>query len=383
MKIAYWNSGFFGGYGGAELMTAELINALACRGQTCFLLASTAEPGSGSIITAELDARIQVRQDEFHNPLHYRNNPLSFLYRIFSYLLSSCRLFAWLAVNRVDVIHLHCVNIDLVVLAFFKRLFGYRLVVTFHGLELEIASDSFFSDWKNRLALRNADHVTTVSRRLAERLGTRYSAGHIHFIPNAINVDKIRRLAKKSSELHIEPGHFVYCGRVDPEKQVPGMVEAFGMAIERGCRRKLYIMGDGVDDANVQSAINRLGIHDQVFALGAHENHHAIRMINESLCLILNSSSEGYPVVILEAMALGKPVIAPIVGGIGEMVTHDHNAILFPPGNLAELCSAILSIDQDASRAARLGGNARAAMAGQTSLDAVVSSYLGLYQSDE
>ena len=310
MKIAYFNSSFFSSYGGAELVTANLINELTRRGENCFLLASSPAPGSGCNITAELDDRVQVYQGKFQNPLHDGDRPLRSLYRIFSYLGSSCRLLSWLARHRVDVIHQHFVSIDVVLLVIFKQLFRYRLVITFHGMELELALHSALSDWKNRLALRHADQVTAVSQRLAERLSTRYAGAQIKHIPNAIDINNINNIADTPAELSIEPKQFVFCGRVDPEKQVAELVEAFGMAIEKGCERKLYILGDGTDRLKVESVISRLGVHDQVIALGALQHHHALRLISGSLCLVLNSATEAYPMVVLEAMALGKPVIA-------------------------------------------------------------------------
>lgn len=379
MKIAFWSSSFFGGYGGAEVVVAELLNALAARGETCFLLAGNPGQDGNSIITPELDERIQVRRWDFRNPLNYRKNPFVFLRRALSYLWSTGSLFAWLARNRPDVIHQHFIGIDVVMLVLFKRLLGFRLVLTFHGMELELASDSALSHWKTRLALRHADQVTAVSRELCGLLRTRYGASDIHFIPNALDVENIRRLAMKASDLSIPPGHFVYCGRVDPEKQVPGLIEAFGQAIKRGCESNLYIMGDGDDDLAVQSTIERLGVGDRVFPLGVHDRHDALRMIHDCRCLVLNSSSEGCPLVILEAMALRKPVIAPAIGGIPDMVSEPANGWLFPAGDAKALCSAILRMAEDGSVAGNLGNNTKPAAAGVDDLNAVVRSYQGLY----
>ena len=331
----------------------------------------------------ELDERIRIRQGVFHNPINYRNNPFMFLYKLLSYLWSAGSLFIWLTRNRVDVIHQHFIGIDAVMLVLFKRLLGFRLVLTFHGLELELASESALSDWKNRLALRNADHVTAVSREQCDLLCTRYSIPDIHFIPNALGLEKISQLAQRPSGLPIPPGHFVYCGRVDPEKQVPGLVEAFNLAIQRGCSKNLYIMGDGSDDIQVQNVIDRFGIHDRVFPLGAQDRHHALRMIKQCRCLLLNSSSEGFPLVILEAMALGKPVVAPRVGGIVDMVSDGDNALLFAAGDEEALCSAIMNIDANESLVARLGENARMAIAELADLNTVVSQYLALYRLNE
>jgi glycosyltransferase involved in cell wall biosynthesis len=379
MKIAFWNSGFMRGYGGAEVSAAELINALAEHGETCYLLSSVPEPGGSAIRTAHLDQRIVVRQGVFHNPLNFRKNPFVFLSKVLRYLISAGALFAWLARERVDVIHQHFIGIDVVMLVFFKRLLGYRLVLTFHGLELELASGNSLSSWKNRLALKHADHVTAVSRQQCDQLRMITPGCRVRYIPNAVDTDGIRQLAEQPSDLPIQPGHFVFCGRLNPVKQIPAMIRAFEQAILQGCSKNLYIMGSGPDDVAVQKLIEDSGLTDRVFTLPGQQRHHALRMIRQSRCLLLNSSSEGYPMVILEAMVLGKPVIAPEVGGIGEMLTHGKNALLFAVNDAPALCSAILEIDRSDALVAEMGRNSEAAITNLPDLDIIVGRYMELY----
>lgn len=142
-------------------------------------------------------------------------------------------------------------------------------------------------------------------------------------------------------------------------------------------------MGSGADERRVRSLLTGLQVHDRVFLLGAHKRHQALRMINGSYCLLLNSSSEGCPLVIWEALALGKPVIAPDVGGIGELVSHDQDAMLFPAGDKLALSSAILALDNDENLAEKLGRNALETASRHTGVQATVDAYMELYRSSE
>jgi glycosyltransferase involved in cell wall biosynthesis len=379
MKIAFWNSGFMRGYGGAEVSAAELINALAEQGESCYLLSSKPEPGGTMIRTAHLDEQVEVRLGVFHNPLNFAKNPFVLLYKILRYLGSAGALFAWLVRQRVDVIHQHFIGIDVVMLVFFKRLLGYRLVLTFHGLELELADGNSLSGWKNRLALKHADHITAVSRQQCDQLSRLVPGRRVHYIPNAIDKSGIRSLATQPSDLPIQPGHFVFCGRLNPVKQVPGLVRAFEKAVLQGCSRNLYIMGSGPDDEAVRNLVEKHGLKDRVFMLRGQQRRHALYMIRKSRCLLLNSSSEGYPMVILEAMVLGKPVIAPEVGGIGELLTHGKNALLFPVNDEQALSSAILELDRNDDLVAEMGNKSAAKIADMPGLDIIVGRYMELY----
>lgn len=379
MKIAFWNSGFFSSYGGAELCTAELLNTLASRGETCFLLANVPERGGSSDIVPELDERIAVRQGAFHNPLNYRKNPLLFLYKAIRYGFSALALPFWMARHRVDVIHQHFISLDVILLVALKGLFGYRLVLTFHGMELELACGNRLATWKNRLALEHADAVTAVSPQQCVGLLEQNAGCNAVFIPNALDRGCLKALAELPWDSPAEPGHFVFCGRVSPEKQVPEMVEAFSRAIDQGCSRNLYIMGDGPDDERLKAAIEKWGLERRVFPLGARKREHALRLIRECHCLLLNSQSEAYPIVILEAMVLGRPVIAPDVGGIGEMLIQERNALLFQASEVDQLTSCILKMDRETGLAERLGENTRVAVNGFADLDSVVNRYRELY----
>jgi len=383
VKIAFWSASFFEGFGGAEHVVASLLDEYTDRGEKCWLVANKVKAYESVSTAIRLDRSIGLFLGSFRNPLLDRNNPFVFLYRLCRYFLSCCWLFIWLIWNRVDVVHQHFIGLDVVVLAIFKRLLGFQLIVTFHGLELELARESGLSDWKNRFAIRHADHATAVSDHLASQLNERYAADSVTFIPNAVRIDEKRPPVPTDPKSNITPGFFLYCGRLDPVKQVPGLVEAFASAIDAGCTKQLCILGDGPDREKVESTICRLNIQDSVLVLGELQHQQALDLMDQCFCLLLNSESEGYPLVILEAMTLGKPVIAPQVGGINELVTHEHTGLLFPFDDQKQLRTAIVTMSQSDSIAANYGQNAEKIMSGQMSLDTVADKYLELYQAKD
>jgi glycosyltransferase involved in cell wall biosynthesis len=381
VKIAFWSASFFEGVGGAEHVVASLLNAYTARGEKCWLVANKRKAYQRVSTSARLDRRVGIFLGSFRNPLLDRNNPFVFLYRLCRYFLSCCRLFGWLIWNRMDVIHQHFIGLDIVVLVVFKRLLGFQLIVTFHGLELELARESGLSDWKNRFAIRHADHATAVSDHLARQLNERYAADSVTFIPNAVRIDEARPPVPAGPMSDITPGFFLFCGRLDPVKQVPGLVEAFASAIDAGCTKQLCIIGDGPDRGELEATIRRLNIRDRVQVLGEMQHQQALGLMGQCFCLLLNSESEGSPLVILEAMTLGKPVIAPHVGGISDLVTHEYNGLLFPCNDQRQLCEAIVTMSQNESIAANYGQNAERIMSAQMSLDTVAKKYLELYRA--
>lgn len=379
MRIAYWSRGNLRGYGGAEVCVAQLLNALCRRGEACFLLAHVPEAGASTALAPELDGRITVRQGHFANPFDHPKGPLDSLYKAARYLASSIALLAWLAKNRVDVIHQHFINLDVLILLAFKRLLGYRLVLTFHGMELEMAEGGRLATWKNRVALKYADEVTSVSPHQCVALSEAGGGRQVHFIPNALDADEIHRLAGQVPDVPVEAGHFVFCGRLEPVKQVPQLVDAFARAIRQGCTRNLYLVGDGRERKQVRSRIEELGLSKRVIHLGEMQRRQAMLLIRDSFCLVLNSSTEAYPLVILEAMALGRPVIAPRIGAIGQLLTDGESGLLFPALDPRALTECLLRLDRDPGLAGRLGNRASADYRQLATLDSVLDRYLQVY----
>jgi glycosyltransferase involved in cell wall biosynthesis len=181
------------------------------------------------------------------------------------------------------------------------------------------------------------------------------------------------------AEVAVEPGHFVFCGRLAPVKQVPQLIDAFASAIQQGCTRNLYLAGDGWEREGVRSRIEDLGLAKRVVHLGRMPRGQALRLIRDCHCLVLNSSTEAYPLVILEAMALGRPVIAPRIGAIGHLLTDGESALLFPASDTRALTDCLLRMDRDHALAERLGNRASADYRQLATLDAVVDRYFQLY----
>jgi glycosyltransferase involved in cell wall biosynthesis len=96
--------------------------------------------------------------------------------------------------------------------------------------------------------------------------------------------------------------------------------------------------------------------------------------------LLMPSLHEGLPYTLLEAMALGIPVIASRVGGLAEVIQDGATGLLITPGNVSVLADAIRRLIADPSLRARLGDEALRLQRAKYSLEAMASSYLNVYR---
>jgi glycosyltransferase involved in cell wall biosynthesis len=143
-------------------------------------------------------------------------------------------------------------------------------------------------------------------------------------------------------------------GRLSPEKGYIGLLEAFAAARARGDDAELVIVGDGPDRALIEQKIEQLNLKDAVLMRGRLSEPETLAEIAASDALVLASFMEGLPVVLMEAMALGLPVIAPRVAGVPELVENGVHGLLFAPSAWNELAECLHKLISDSELRAQL-----------------------------
>lgn len=137
---------------------------------------------------------------------------------------------------------------------------------------------------------------------------------------------------------------FVFVGRLAPEKGVPVLIEAVARLSARGIALELVIIGDGPCRAEVESGIARSRLQQVVRLLGWQSSERVREEILASRAFVLPSFAEGLPIVLMEALALHRPVVCTHVAGIPELVEHGVHGLLVPPGSATALCEAMQDV---------------------------------------
>jgi glycogen(starch) synthase len=149
----------------------------------------------------------------------------------------------------------------------------------------------------------------------------------------------------------------LFVGRLVPRKGVDILLRALPRVIKE-INVKLVLAGSG-NQRDYQQLVQTLGISDKVIFLG-HVPDDTLSLLYSSCDLfVLPSRLEGLGIVVLEAMAAGKPIIATNAGGIPELIESGQNGILIDTGEDEELASAIIKVLSDKSLAKAIGENNR------------------------
>lgn len=147
------------------------------------------------------------------------------------------------------------------------------------------------------------------------------------------------------------PGALLFVGRLAAAKGLPILLDALVIARARRPDLSLTLVGDGPLRADIERRVAEAG----ATLLGYRSQEEVAALLASHAALVLPSFAEGVPVVLMEAMAAGLPVVATRVGGVAELVEDGRSGLLVAPGDAEALADAILAALAD-ERAARAMG---------------------------
>jgi L-malate glycosyltransferase len=150
----------------------------------------------------------------------------------------------------------------------------------------------------------------------------------------------------------------VMVANLRPEKGHDVLLDAAALVLRRFPDARFDLVGGGPERAALEARAEALSISGAVSFLGHCENIPA--QLAAADLFVLPSRSEAFPNAVLEAMAIGLPVIASAVGGLLEVIAHQRNGVLVAAGDAPALADEICALMADAPRAARMGAAARA-----------------------
>jgi glycosyltransferase involved in cell wall biosynthesis/O-antigen/teichoic acid export membrane protein len=163
----------------------------------------------------------------------------------------------------------------------------------------------------------------------------------------------------------------VTVGRLIAPKRVDEIIRAVASL---GPGTELVIVGDGPEEANLRALAADLGIADRIRFLGRLPQHEVLSVIARSHVFVLNSTYEGLPHVLLEAMYVGVPAVARAVGGVPEVLGDGRTGLLIQSNDLDQLRGAIRRLLDDPALYRRLSEAGRAEVRERFSLEAMVSA---------
>jgi glycosyltransferase involved in cell wall biosynthesis len=180
---------------------------------------------------------------------------------------------------------------------------------------------------------------------------------------HGVNVEKF---SSAENAARAEPPLVLGVGRLVAKKGFPHLLRACRTLLGRGLSFRCVITGEGSERRRLEEQVRSLGLDGVVSLPGARTQEELVEEYRRATLLALpcrvlaNGDRDGIPNVLVEAMAIGLPVVSTAISGIPELIESGENGLLVPERDDAALASAIELLLQDATLRARLARNARA-----------------------
>ena len=290
--------------------------------------------------------------------------------------------------GELDIIHAH--NGRTAFLAAIAKAIARRgrLVFTQHFLAPAHLARKGFRGGLSRLAhhgiARTCDRIVAISQAVSNAMVEQNAAAKekIFVIRNGIQKPDRSRLLPATAtraELGIGAGSYliVCVARLEPEKDLGSLIAAMEIVAARLPRALCVIAGDGSQKPLLQAAVDRRGLGKNVLLLGFQED--TASLVHAADLFVLPSPAEPFGLAILEAMALGKPVIAMRAGGPMEILEDEVTGVLCPPRAPIVLAESILCLADDPCLSIKMGAAGEARFLEAFTVERMVRSTLAAY----
>ena len=233
--------------------------------------------------------------------------------------------------------------------------------------------------------LKNADAVTAVTGAIVDTLVRDYGIERslVRVIPNGADLPDEEReapLARRWRERFLASPLkplWVVAGRLEEQKGHDLLLEALVPLLRHGLDFSLVVAGDGTRRGWLEQRALSLGLSPRVQFVGQLDDVGALLAAADGV--VLPSRWEGLPLVLLEAMARGRPIVATAVGGVADALADGVTGTLVPPNDVGALSTALEHLHRRADRAWRLGQAAADVARDRYSWHAVVDEYESVY----
>ena len=351
--------------GGAEVVLSYLARSLAAAGAEVTVLTSRLDPTTPSRETP--CERLTVER--------LATSPLRFV-GTWRYMRNLRRRFA---AHAIDIAYVSMLKHDAYVTVDAGRRLGFPVVLRPEG-----AGETGDIAWQHRGRFgrriaercRTADAFVAISAAVREELiGDGYDAARIHDLPNGVPIPERAWTPRVGPPA---PPDAVYVGRLAREKGLDTLIAAWPAVLADRPEARLTLIGDGPERARLEAQVAALGLGGRVALPGATTD--AAARLREFDLFILPSREEGMSIALLEAMALGMPLVASDIPGNRRLVIDGEHGRLAPADDPRALARAVLDRWSDAERSIAMAAAARESIDRSYSIDAVARRHIELFE---
>jgi L-malate glycosyltransferase len=309
---------------------------------------------------------------------------LSPLANLFLFPLALGQLLWLIRRRRIDIVNVHYPTAPFGYFAFCRLPSRIRLVTSVHGADIFPKGkprDVYAAPL--RFLLRRSDIIVANSAAFQEDFLRIFPLlrDKTTFVHNGVD---LAELNPQGGEAMQPDGRYILCVAAHNEKKaLDVLLRAFALLIGSDADIKLVLVGDGPLRGDLEVLAAELGLGSRVIFAGARDRPAVAQLLHGCELFVLPSRSEPFGIAVIEAMAVGKAVVASRTGGIPELVEDGEDGLLVEPDNDAELASTIKCLLHDSELRSKLASRARNKVRERFQWRHTGAAYSSLFQAIE
>ena len=295
----------------------------------------------------------------------------------------------------LDLIHSHYAIPHAMAAYMTREITNTPYVVTLHGSDVHtLGQDPAYKPIVKH-TVEKANAVTAVSNFLKEKAQTELGIERdIHVIPNFIDSERFNRIdgvrltvesgcvslrnEEEAKEISPDEKILLHASNFRPVKRVVELIDIMRIVVDHVPQARLVIAGDGPQRIEVERKIEALDLCKNVHLLGVKSNMQEIMCSADAF--VLNSTLEGMPLVLLEAMSCSLPVVTTPAGGIPELVRPGKDGVVTEGFGIEEYAQAIIDLLEDDKQRRKYGSAGRKRVEDSFSVEKVIPMYEKVFE---
>jgi glycosyltransferase involved in cell wall biosynthesis len=286
------------------------------------------------------EAGIEVHTLVLEDKINYEFGGKLVTFGSYSKFIKYFKLRSYLKKQQFDYIidFRHRINpkMEWVFLHFIYR--NFKFIYTIHSSRLEsyLTNNEMIAEQM----IRKSYKVVAVSNFIKQKIESKFKTKSVEVIPNSVLIHSVSKVEKLRYQ------YIIAVGRLVPLKQFDKLIESYANSNLPQKNIHLVILGIGEDQILLENKISELKLEHKVHLLGFKEN--VWNYISNAKFLVLTSQYEGFPMIILESLSLGIPVVSfDCESGPNEMIINNYNGILVDNQNFKELTHKLNTFVED------------------------------------
>lgn len=324
--------------GGTEIATYNIARYLVMKGHEVHII---------TLLDKQMQKIEMMEGFYVHHIIRHSRTPL----------ISSALYFTSIFVNikRICPDIIHCQSLSAGWIPFLLKIF-LKTPYVIYGRGSDIYTNYRFKNIILRLAIKNANSVIALTEDMKKEMN-KIDRQDVFVIPNGITIDDYCENSPNIIRRRDNEKIILFVGGLRSVKGVNYLICAMKDVIEKYPNARLILVGDGEERRNLENLADKLNLNQKITFVGNIPNKDVSKYMKEADIFVLPSLSEGFPVVILEAMASGLPIVTTKIRGIPEIVKEGINGFLVEPRSSKKIAEKVVFLLRNENVATSISEN--------------------------